>query len=108
MRASACAAAIYDSSFMGNWLASSTERNRPLHRVIAREPAILSLRGGAALSVIARSVSDEAISMQGDRHAPSGLAMTDKRSLRGGVAPEAISSQHEMTQLSYMPSPSPT
>src|SRR2546427_1048371 len=49
MRASACAAAIYDSSFMGNWLASSLG--------LRASPFVQSLRGGAASSVIARSAA---------------------------------------------------
>src|SRR5438552_17187174 len=65
----------------------------------------LSLRGG---------VAPEAISMHRDRHAPAGLAMTDgshceERSLFRHCeerSDEAISSQHEMTQLSHMHSPS--
>src|SRR5205809_7126289 len=56
----------------------------------------LSLRGG---------VAPEAISMHGDRHAPAGLAMTDGSHCEER-SDEAISSQHEMTQLSHMHSPS--
>src|SRR2546430_17436336 len=64
-----------------------------------------SLRGGVAFSVIARGVAPEAISMHRDRHAPSGLAMTDGSHCEER-SDEAISSQHEMTQLSHMHSPS--
>src|SRR5439155_22258019 len=75
------------------------------------EHPFLSLRGRTAFSVIARPHSlfchceaaqpflslrgreaAEAISWHGDRHAPSGLAMTDGQSLRGREAAEAISS----------------
>src|SRR5438093_2241667 len=43
--------------------------------------------------------------MHGDRHAPAGLAMTDGSHCEER-SDEAISSQHEMTQLSHMHSPS--
>src|SRR5207244_7342298 len=67
-------------------------RGRTAFSVIARPAAFLSLRGRAAA---------EAISLHGDRHAPSGLAMTERSviarpaaflSLRGREAVEAISS----------------
>src|SRR5437867_673819 len=43
--------------------------------------------------------------MHRDRHAPAGLAMTDGSHCEER-SDEAISSQHEMTQLSHMHSPS--
>src|SRR2546427_7587410 len=102
MRASACAAAIYDSSFMGNWLASSLG--------LRASPFVQSLRGGVAFSVIARSAAFSVIA----RSEPYSVIARGHNlfchcegaqpilSLRGGAAHEAISSQHEMTQLSYM------
>src|SRR5207244_5372069 len=71
----------------------------------ARDDRSWSLRGRAAFSVIARGVAPEAISMHGDRHAPAGLAMTDGSHCEER-SDEAISSQHEMTQLSYIHSSS--
>src|SRR5439155_611996 len=50
------------------------------------EHPFLSLRGRTAFLSLRGREAAEAISWHGDRHAPSGLAMTDGQSLRGRTA----------------------